>query len=342
MSSRTEHDATVGVIGEHALIERVRRRAGVTRDWVVLGIGDDAAAVKPDRGALDVITTDSLVEDVHFRLDWTSARAIGHKALAVNVSDLAAMGATPRASLLSLALARDFSVAAFDELIDGFVALADETGAPLVGGNITRSPGPLVVNVTVLGAARPRRLLTRGGGRAGDELYVTGQLGAAAAGLAMLRAGVNRPGLDADHLACIERYERPEARVRCGRIAAKSGAVRACVDLSDGLADAARQLAGASGTGVVIDAEAVPVHPGAAGWAAERPAQSTLSLAVSGGDDYELLFAVPPRQRRRFLGAMNRCGPLPITRVGRLTTEPGAWLEQAGGRQPLSGGFVHF
>jgi len=333
--------STVASLGEHALIERVRARAGVPPAWVTLGIGDDAAVLLPERNAADVVTTDSLIDGVHFRRAWTSARDIGHKALATSLSDLAAMGAVPRAALLSLALPPEMSVEDFDALVDGFVALGARLSTPLVGGNLTRSPGPLVVHTTALGVVRPRRVLTRAGGRPGDELYVTGTLGAAAAGLAMLTAGIDRSTLAPEQAECVARHERPDARVRCGVIVGRSAAARACVDLSDGLADAARQIARASGTGVVIDAAALPVHAGARGWA-ERTALDPVTLAVRGGEDYELLFAVAPRKRRTFLGAIRRCPGIPVTCVGRLTAEAGAWLERAGSLAPLDPGFVHF
>ena len=128
------------------------------------------------------------------------------------------MGAAPRASLLSLALPEDFPVAEFDELIEGFAALADSSGAALVGGNIARSPGPIVIDVTVLGSVKRRRWLERGGGQAGDELYVTGDLGAAAAGLAMREAADSSGELEASERACIDRYERPEPRLRMGQV----------------------------------------------------------------------------------------------------------------------------
>src|SRR5262245_10686812 len=146
---------TVSSIGERALIERVRLRAGTPPDWVTLGIGDDAAVLQPERGTFDVITTDSLIDGVHFRRAWSEPKAIGHKALATNLSDLAAMGASPRAALLSLALPADLPLTDFDGLIDGFVTLAAATGTALIGGNITRTPGPLVLDTTAIGAARP-------------------------------------------------------------------------------------------------------------------------------------------------------------------------------------------
>jgi thiamine-monophosphate kinase len=333
--------SSVASLGEHALIERVRARAGSPPAWVTLGIGDDAAVLEPERGTLDVITTDTLIDGVHFRRAWTTTRAVGHKALATSLSDLAAMGATPRAALLSLALPADLTVEDFDALIDGFVGLGTRLGVPLVGGNLTRSPGPLVADTTAIGAVRRRRLLTRAGGRPGDELYVTGKMGAAAAGLAMLTAGADRSALAPEEAECVTRYEQPDARLRCGMIVARNRAARACVDLSDGLADGARQIARSSRTGVVIDAEAVPLHPAARAWF-ERTSRDPLARALSGGEDYELLFAVAPRSRRTFLGAVRRCPDVEVTLVGRLTAEPGAWLLGPAGSSPLGAGFVHF
>ena len=333
--------ATIASLSERALIARIRARATARAPHVIIGIGDDAAVVEPERGAIDVITTDALVEDVHFRRGWTPADAIGYKALAVNLSDLAAMGATPRACLLSLALPGDYPIDDFDALVDGVAELARQSGAILIGGNITRSPGPVVVDVTALGHARRRRLLRRDAARAGDELYVTGGPGQAAAGLALLEAGVTRRTLDEALVACVARYERPGARWRAASIAARSGATAAAMDLSDGLADAARQMADASHVGVVIDAALVPIFPGVER-SASRTGRSALGFALSGGEDYELAFAVRPRQRRRFLAAMRRSPDVPITCVGRFTKEPGAWLERAGAREPLPAGFVHF
>jgi thiamine-monophosphate kinase len=297
--------------------------------------------VEPERGGLVTITTDSLVDGVHFRRAWTSPAAVGHKALAVSLSDLAAMGATPRASLLSLALPADLELAEFDALVDAFIALGARAGAPLVGGNLTRTHGPLVVDSTAIGSVRPRRVMRRTGGRPGDELYVTGALGAAAAGLAMLTASSDRTSLSADERACVEWYERPNARLRCGLAVGRARAAAACMDLSDGLADAARQIAAASQTGVVVSEDGLPIHPGAVSWAA-RTGGDAVALATAGGEDYELLFAVRPRERRAFMSATRHCRDLPVTLVGHLTVEPGAWLERRGRLEPLPLGFKHF
>ena len=231
--------ATVADLGEHALLARLRARVPPPPAWVSVGIGDDAAVVEPPRNQLEVLTTDVLVEGVHFDRRFSTAADVGHKALAVNLSDLAAMGAEPRAALLSLALPASLAVADFDALLDGFLALAARYRLALVGGNLSQSPGPLVVDVTAVGAARRRRVLTRAGGRPGDELFLSGRVGGAAAGLARLQAlaGV-LPGDDDDARAAVERYRRPEPRVRLGLLVGRNRAASACVDLSDGLADA--------------------------------------------------------------------------------------------------------
>jgi len=331
---------TVGTLGERALIARLREQAGAPPAWIHIGIGDDAAVVEPRRGMLEVVTTDCLIEDVHFRRAWASAADIGYKALAVNLSDLAAMGATPRASFLSLGLPADLPVDDFDGLVRGFVDLAGAAGAPLVGGNLARSPGPLIVDVTVTGAGHRRKLLRRSAGRAGDALVVTGQLGAAAAGLRMLadEAGEARTPAEGQ---CITRHLRPEPRLRQGMGVGRAGVPAACMDLSDGLADAARQIAEASGTGVVIEAERLPIHEGAATWARRR-GHDARRLALAGGEDYELLFAVAPKHRRRLLAAAGRAPGVPLTLVGHLMADPGCWLEEGGERQPLPAGFAHF
>ena len=333
---------TVGDLGEAAVIERIRRRTPDAPDWVPTGIGDDAAVVEPARGTLDVVTTDAVVEGVHFDRSFVSAADVGHRTLAVNLSDLAAMGATPRAAVLSLVLPGTLAVAVLDEMIEGLLALAARHGVALVGGNVTRTTGPLVLGLTAVGAVRRRRVLTRGGGRPGDELWVTGAVGAAAAGLDALRQGpapdpVSDPELD----DCMARYRRPEPRVRIGALLGRNRVARAGIDLSDGLADGLRQLAHASGLGAEVDATAIPVHPGARRWFAGA-GSDPVEAALGGGDDYELLIAVPRRQRRalRMLARLFR--GVPVTRIGELTKAPDLVLRTADGDQPVPGGYEHF
>jgi thiamine-monophosphate kinase len=292
---------------------------------VVVGIGDDAAVVEPERNRLEVLTTDCQVEGIHFDQTFVGAADIGHKALAVNLSDLAAMGAAPRVALLSLVLPPALPVTTVDALVDGMVALAARARISIVGGNIARSSGPLVVDVTATGSVHSRRVLTRGGARAGDDLYVTGALGGAAAGLRLLRGDATCTGI------AVDKYRHPEPRTRFGVMLGRNRAARACVDLSDGLADGVRQIAQASGLGAIVDAESLPIEQGA-----------TLREALGGGEDYELLFAVSPRMRSRLKNARRLASGVAVTRIGRLTADRAMLLSRNGSTEELPAGFDHF
>jgi thiamine-monophosphate kinase len=328
--------------GERDLIAHIRRRLPPAPAALIVGPGDDAAVIAPERGALQVLTTDAIVEGVHFDRRFSSLSDVGYKALAVNVSDLAAMGARPEFALLSLLLPDGTSLAELDALLDGLLEMAAEVRTALIGGNISRSPGPLVVDVTATGSVRPRRLLTRGGGKPGDQLYVTGMVGAAAAGLDWLRASLtDAVASPAPMDDCARRHRRPSPRVRFGMLLGRNKAATACMDLSDGLADAVRQVAEASGTGAYVEAGALPVDPVAREWWAARGADPIVS-ALTGGDDYELLFAVPKRFRGRLRAVAREGRGLPFTRIGELTATPAIVLRRDGADEPLPAGFAYF
>jgi thiamine-monophosphate kinase len=346
---------TVSDLTESELIERIRHLLPPAPNWLVVGIGDDAAVVAPARNRLEVLTVDAIVEGVHFDRTFTPPAAVGHRALAVNLSDLAAMGAEPRLALLSFALPADYASADFDSLVTALAALASQHGVHVAGGNLTRSPGPLMIDVMLAGAVKPRQALTRGGARPGDEIYVSGSLGAATAGLEMLsRPGLRGPAYAerradlrrADLLGppldpCTARYLFPEPRVRLGLALARNRAATACVDLSDGLGDGVRRIAESSAVGAVIEAEAVPVEPGAAKWFGEQ-GKEPVAAAMSGGDDYELLFTVRPRLRGR-LSAARHHGKAPFTRIGVCTEDRALVLRRESGIQgPVPGGYTHF
>jgi thiamine-monophosphate kinase len=335
------HTLTVADVGERALVARIRSHVAIP-PWVVCGPGDDAAVIKPERGALEVVTTDALIDGVHFDQRFVPFDAIGYRALAVNLSDLAAMGARPRAVLLSLALPAGLELESFDRMIDGFLALAGDHTVALVGGNITSTPGPLTIDVTAIGAVRPRKVLTRDGARPGDEIYVTGRVGDASMGLEQLRRAAER-GVQPDPEAheATERYLRPAPRVRMGILLGSNRAASSCMDLSDGLADAIRQIADASGTGVKVDGTAVHVSPAVRRWH-EECGRHPIEGAMCGGDDYELIFTVRPGHRGRFKAVRRVIGDLPITRIGVVTRSRDVVLEDAHGVREVPAGYQHF
>ena len=342
ISSTLADGVTIGDLSEIALIDRIRHRVPPAPGWVTTGIGDDAAVIEPARGTLDVVTTDTLVEGIHFERSFVSAADLGHKTLAVNLSDLAAMGATPRCVVLSLVLPATMAAADLDMLVDGMLTLAGRHQVALVGGNITRSSGPLVLGMTAIGALRRRHVLTRTGGRPGDELWVTGTLGGAAAGLACLLQDPAGPAEgDGDLAGCVEHYRRPEPRVRIGTLLGRNRAAHAAIDLSDGLADGLRHLTQACGVGAVIDGAAVPIDEGARRWF-ETQGLAPLDAAVAGGDDYELLVAVSRAHRRRFAAVTRLARGVPITHIGELTKDRALVLRTREGDRALPAGYEHF
>jgi thiamine-monophosphate kinase len=330
---------TVADIGERALIARIKARVSMP-SWVVIGPGDDAAVIKPQRGTFDVVTTDAQVDGVHFDRRFVPADAIGHRALAVNLSDLAAMGASPHAALLSLALPPALDVATFEEILDGLLALAATHRVTLIGGNITQTPGPLTLDVTAIGSARPRRVLIRAGARPGDEVYVTGTLGEAAIGLQRLQA-IPQASAGWPTDTCVKRYLRPEPRVRAGMLLGRNRAASSCMDVSDGLADCVRQVAEASGVGITLDASAIPV-PAEVRDAQQRRGRDPLETALGGGDDYELFFTVRPAHRSRLRAVCQQLGDLPITRIGVVTKGRELLVRDEDGTRALPTGYEHF
>ena len=325
--------STVSDIGEHALIQRITARLGVP-DWVVVGPGDDAAVIEPVRGALEVLTTDAQVEGVHFDRRFMPPDAIGHRALAVNLSDLAAMGAQPRAALLSLVLPDSLDVAVVDGLLDGMLRVAQTHRVALIGGNITRSPGPLMIDMTATGVVGRRRALRRSGAKPGDAVYVTGTVGSGAVGLA---SALGRHGLAEEE----QTFLYPEPRVRAGMLLARNRAATACMDLSDGLADGVRQIAKASDVGLRIEADALPIAETVRRWHEARGVPF-VEAAVAGGDDYELLFTVRRAHLGRIRGVERYLGGLRVTRIGVVTKEREIVIRHPEGDRELPQGFQHF
>ncbi len=256
---------------------------------LALGIGDDAAVWRPEPDADVVITTDSLVEDIHFRIDWTDWESLGHKILAVNISDIAAMGAAPNLAVITLGLRGDERVIDLQALYRGIGDLARRNAMIIAGGDIVRSPAALIFHVTALGEAAGGAVLQRSGAAVGDIIGVTGTLGASAAGLRLLALDPSdrrRVAATADLL--IQAHLRPEPRVALGKILLDQGAT-AAMDLSDGLLGDLPKILTASDVSAELDARHVPV----AGAVRALFPEEWLELALRGGEDYELLFTAP-------------------------------------------------
>ena len=311
------------MISEFALIDSFLAR--FQRAKAVLGPGDDCAVVKV-RGEL-CVTTDALVQGVHFN-DAFSPEDIGHKALAVNLSDLAAMGAKPVWFLCAIAMPRETSPRFLDRLADGMAALARAHRVSLVGGNFTAA-SELSITITAAGEVAPGKALLRSGGRDGDLLYVSGALGDALLGFERFGGKGRNP------LAV--RQRRPTPRIALGRIAARFAS--AAVDLSDGLGQDLGHLCRASKVGARIELEALPVSPAATRAVGRARA---LEAAARGGEDYELLVAIPPRRARAFEAACAKAGER-VTRIGALVRGSGVSLVTASGRAgPAPAGYDHF
>jgi len=319
-------------LSEDGLVAAIRTVLSGETSGVIVGLGDDAAVVEPGTGS-SVLTTDLLVDGVHFERGSTSARDLGAKAIAVNVSDIAAMGASPRYALASLALPSDIEAAWVVELYGGMRAACDEYALALVGGDLSRAER-LVISVVILGEVSRGRAVTREGARAGEAIVVTGSLGAAAAGLALSRAPapVLLAALSAGWAReLLDALARPAARVGEGVTLAQCGAT-AMMDLSDGLAKDLSRLCMASGVGARVRLADVPI-PEAVRAAAAALAVDPLEFAVSGGEDYELLATIAPtevdgaRERLR-----DRFG-LALTQVGDIVDGQGLVAVDAHGAE---------
>jgi thiamine-monophosphate kinase len=326
--------------GEPDLLRELRARAARgPQAGLRLGIGDDCALIAPRRGEELAVTTDLSIAGRHFRLEWHPPEAVGHRALARGLSDLAAMGARPVAAFLSLGLPRELTRAAgrktssswMSRFLDGLLRLAGNHKVPLAGGDLSESP-LAVADIVLVGAVPRGRALLRSGARPGDLLYVTGTLGGAAAGLERMKgagSGAARSAKKAEPALAPHLY--PQPRVAQGMWLVRRGAATAAIDLSDGLSTDLGHIGEESGVGAEIDALALPVAPGA-----------TLEQALHGGEDYELLFAARPAVRlpRAIAGVR-------VTRFGRVVRrrkgKPTVTLVSPQGRQPLEPrGWEHF
>lgn len=324
--------------GERGIIARIRQAAGSSGDLVV-GIGDDCAVYKTAPDRLSLVTTDTMVEGVHFDLGWHPPVHLGRKAASVNISDIAAMGGLPRFALLSLALTPDLGSQWLAGFMAGFLAVLAEHAVVLIGGDTVQSGHESMFSVTVLGEMAEAELITRKGAKAGDVVLVSGFLGEAAAGLALCRLGLVH---DSGWQPLVGAHLDPVCQVTLGRVLAASGMVHAMQDLSDGLATDLAHICAESGVGAVVAAERIPLSP-LLRKAAETCGQSPLEWALAGGEDYQLLFTAGEQQVAPLRKLVGEKTGRELFAVGRIVEGQGVFLEEAGRRREISyRGYEHF
>jgi thiamine-monophosphate kinase len=294
------------------------------------GIGDDCAVLRAGRGCEILVTTDFTLEGVHFRRDWHPAEVVGHRCLARGLSDIAAMGGEPLAAFLSLALPRNLSQAWVRRFVRGLIALAQQSGVTLAGGDTAQSPNGILADIVVVGTVPRGTAVLRSGARAGDLIYVSGELGGAAAAIERMRRETRRKRNPEEHM----RRFLPQPRIELGRVLRGRKLASAMIDISDGLSTDLAHICEESRVGAEIQAELVPrARVG-------KPARPVdLKFALHGGEDYELLFTAPRGKR-----IASRIDGVPITQIGRITRGRKMFVIEEGGlrRELQPKGWEHF
>lgn len=321
-------------LGEFGLISLISGKVRST-PAVPVGIGDDAAAFKWQKGCIGLTTSDMLVEGIHFDLSFSDPFRLGRKSLAVNLSDIAAMGGIPRWFLLSLAIPAKLSVGFIELFTTGMLGLADEYGTVLVGGDTCASNEGLVISITLYGEQQGDRIVQRRGARPGDAIFVTGTLGDSALGLELLRKG-KMEGI------CINRHLDPSPRVREGRALAEAGLATAMIDISDGLLSDLGHIAEKSGSGAIVRHDRIPLSQEFSDYVKSTSGRD-YSLALGGGEDYELLFTAPALNRDAIRSLFAELGT-PVTEIGEITSIPGIQVLSSEGKPvpAANAGFDHF
>ncbi len=328
-------------IGEFGFIERIRKGCLVREASVLKGIGDDAAVFHTDPGMATLVTTDLLAERVHFLRKASSAFDLGYKALAVNLSDIAAMGGEPREAFVSIAIPEDCTVEYLDGLYDGMKHLAAEHRVNILGGDTTGSKVDLILNITVVGRVPPDEILYRHTAQPGDVILSTGTLGDSRAGLHLILEGIVS---DVPFLRdLLNAHLKPRPCVREGRFLASLGFVHAAIDVSDGLSTDLGHLLESSGVGARLIAEKIPVSDSLKRFCG-RFARSALEYALSGGEDYTLLITVPPEKEKPVCKAYEKAFGTPLFPMGWITDSQKLEMVDASGSSAAlkASGWNHF
>jgi thiamine-monophosphate kinase len=318
------------LFSERNLINRIQRLSDHYPSQVIRGIGDDCAIISND-SRMQLISTDTLIENIHFNLSWHPPELLGRKAASVNLSDIAAMGGKPEYMLLSIALTEKITKGNFlDRFLDGFLAVLSEFQVSLIGGDTVSTMGPCMFSVTVMGKCEPGRQCCRGGAGAGDLIWVSGYLGEAAAGLALLQ---KQADAEAEERTVWEKLFKahldPVAQVKLGQLLAETGLVQAMIDLSDGPATDLAHICKESGTGAVLSAEQIPLSDTLLS-ASEYLGISPLELALTGGEDYQLLFVTRPEDGEKLAGIIAENLGIQCYCIGNISNKDGVFLAQNG------------
>jgi thiamine-monophosphate kinase len=330
-----------GITAEFEIIEAIRARLAPDAPGVLLGVGDDTAVLRTGGAGL-LVTTDTMVEDVHFRFAWQTPEEVGRKAAGSNLSDVAAMGGRPRWATLALSLPRGVAAAAVLALVDGVVARLAVHGATLVGGDLTGSPGPWVVTVTLLGEEPAAGALRRCGARPGDVVWVAGRVGDAALALRRLEAGARPAGAERGQPPWDALLD-PLPQCAFGAALGAAGVATAAIDVSDGLCQDLGHVCRASGCGAEVALDAVPRSDALR--AAQAAGEDTWPLVAGGGEDYALLFTAPESAEPAIRRAWGQAGrPSPLLPVGRIVAGAPEVRPTVGGRpyRPPRAGWDHF
>ena len=327
-------------LGEFGFINRIARNYPTQHPLVLKGIGDDAAVISFSDDLVVLLTVDQLIEGIHFRVEKTDGRKLGMKALAVNLSDIAAMGGYPIGYTVSLGVpTKRISLDFLDAFYKGITSFGKTMEVELIGGDTSESGERLFISVALMGRAPKSRVVYRGGGKHGDLLYVTGWLGDAALGLKVSEGGVNRAGTE--HL--MMRHFSPLPRVREGQLFAERGIPNAMIDISDGLLADLNHIVEQSAVGAEVELSRVPRSPEFQNWAHEY-VSDPLALALGGGEDYELLFSVSPDKKEE-VEKLKQEMSVSLTYIGKLSNEvKGIWLKDEQGRikKAEPRGYDHF
>lgn len=321
-------------IGEFGLIGRIKEQS-LNSAGVLLGIGDDAAATIMTPGMALLSTSDMLAEGVHFELAWSDPASLGRKSLAVNLSDIAAMGGIPRYALLSLAIPADLPVEFMENFIKGFLEQAGNFGVSLVGGDISSSKNGLVISVTLLGEQHPEMIIRRSGAVEGDIICMSGTLGDSSLGLDLLKSGCSSG-------EAVRRHLDPVPRVELGRALAKKGIPTAMIDISDGLSADLGHILESSSKGARIYFDTIPLSDNFK-HCVDKNSPDYYRLPLCGGEDYELLFTLHPSKLQMAKDAATTAETY-ITAIGKITKETGIFIAKSDGSRYdiASSGYDHF